>query len=300
MAEIAPHDSIADTAADSGADPAADTGPLTVAALYRFTALEDYTALRAPLLALCEAQGIRGTLLLAHEGINGTIAGPAEGIATVIAHLRTLPDCAEMDVKYASAATMPFGKMKVRLKREIVTMGVPEIDPVAGAGIRVEPQDWNALIADPDTIVIDTRNNYEVTIGSFARAIDPATTTFRDFPAWFDAQAESWTREGKSPRIAMFCTGGIRCEKATAYVRDRGFEDVHHLNGGILRYLEQVPAEQSLWQGGCFVFDDRVSVGHGLQPGDHVTCQACGWPVSADERDAHAARCNGTGEWRTQ
>ncbi|WP_336957760.1 rhodanese-related sulfurtransferase [Sphingobium aquiterrae] len=288
MADIAPQDHFEDSA------------PLTVAALYRFTALDDPAALHAPLLALCEGQGVRGTLLLAHEGLNGTIAGPGAGIDAVIAHLRTLPGCAAMEVKYATATTMPFGKMKVRLKREIVTMGVPDLDPVAGAGIRVEPEEWNALIADPDTVVIDTRNNYEIAIGSFANAVDPHTATFRNFPAWFDAQAERWAAQGRSPRIAMFCTGGIRCEKATAYVRDRGFEDVHHLNGGILRYLEQVPPERSLWQGDCFVFDDRVSVGHGLRQGDHAICQACGWPVAADNREAHAAQCAGTGAWRDQ
>jgi UPF0176 protein len=273
------------------ANAPADAGPFTVAALYGFAPMEDKAALRPPLLALCAALGVRGTLLLADEGVNGTIAGGEGGIAQVVAHLRGLPGLGGMDVKYATASEMPFGRMKVRLKREIVTMGVPGIDPNADAGIRVDPRDWNALIADPDTVVIDTRNDYEVATGSFAGAIDPRTAAFRDFPAWFDAQAEQWQAEGRSPRIAMFCTGGIRCEKATAYVRRRGFADVHHLEGGILRYLAHVPEEESLWRGDCFVFDARVAVGHGLAEGHYETCRACGWPVPAGRLAAH--RCRG-------
>ncbi len=236
--------------------------PLVVAALYQFTPFPDREAVREPLLALCLAQGIKGTLLVAHEGINGTIAGTEDGIAAVIAHIRALPGCADIAVKYSSAAAMPFGKMLVKLKKEIVTMGVPGVDPTALVGTYVEPKDWNALIADPDTIVIDTRNDYEFTLGHFDGAIDPGTPTFRDFPAWFRANREQL---GEKPRVAMYCTGGIRCEKSTAFLKAEGIDDVFHLKGGILKYLEDVPAEESLWRGGCFVFDERVSIGHGLQ-----------------------------------
>ncbi|MGP7796422.1 oxygen-dependent tRNA uridine(34) hydroxylase TrhO [Sphingomonas sp. CLY1604] len=254
---------------------------VTIAALYHFTRFADPDALRAPLLAMCEAEGVRGTLLLAAEGINGTIAGPAEGIAAVLAHIRALPGCAALEVKYAAAEAMPFHRTKVRLKREIVTMGEPGLDPT-DTGTYVEPADWNALIADPDTVLIDTRNDYEVGVGTFAGAIDPATQSFRDFPAWFRAHRETLLA-GKA-RVAMFCTGGIRCEKATAFLKAEGVEDVFHLKGGILRYLEEVPAERSAWQGECFVFDERVAVGHGLAEGTHGLCRACRMPVSPEDR----------------
>jgi UPF0176 protein len=239
------------------------SSPLTVAALYHFAALPDAAARRETLAALCGAEGLCGTLLLATEGINGTIAGSAAGIAKVIDHVRTWPGFASLEAKYSSAPERPFRRMKVRVKREIVTMGVPGIDPVHGQGRYVEPADWNALIRDPDTLLIDTRNSFEVAQGSFAGAIDPGTERFTQFPAWFDAQAEALRQSGK--KIAMFCTGGIRCEKATAYVRAQGFDEVYHLKGGILKYLEQVPAEQSLFSGGCFVFDERVALGQGLE-----------------------------------
>ncbi len=271
--------------------PAPPYEPFVVAALYRFADFADPPAMRAPLLALCEAEGVRGTLLLAPEGINGTIAGTAEGVAQVIAYVRTLPDCHELDVKYAQADTWPFGRMKVRVKREIVTMGQPDLDPARQAGTYVDPVDWNALIADPDTVVIDTRNAYEVAIGSFAGAIDPGTASFGAFPAWFDAFAADLAAQGRTPKVAMFCTGGIRCEKSTAYARSRGIEDVYHLRGGILRYLEDVPEADSLWQGDCFVFDERVAVGHGLRPGDHVLCRLCGAAVRPD--DGHACAPQG-------
>jgi UPF0176 protein len=190
-----------------------------VAALYRFAAFDDPAALRAPLLVLCADAGLRGTLLLASEGINGTVAGPAGGIARLIGHIRALPGCADLDVKYSRADTMPFGQMKVRVKPEIVTLGAGALDPAANAGIHVEPRDWNALIADPDTVLIDTRNAYEVGIGSFDGALDPDTRAFREFPAWIDALAEKLEADGRRPKIAMFCTGGIRCEKSTAYAR---------------------------------------------------------------------------------
>jgi len=258
-------------------------GALTVAALYQFTRLTDYAAIREPLEQECRAAGVRGTLLLAPEGVNGTIAGPQAGIDRVLAAIRALPGCAELDVKLSTAATMPFHRMKVRLKREIVTMGQPDIDPLASVGTYVDPQDWNALIADPDTIVIDTRNDYEVAVGTFAGAIDPQTASFRDFPAWFRSERERLLGTGRQPKVAMFCTGGIRCEKSTAFLKQEGVEDVFHLKGGILKYLETVPEEASLWQGECFVFDQRVTVGHGLAEGSYVLCHACRRPVSPQD-----------------
>jgi UPF0176 protein len=262
----------------------------TVAALYRFTRFHEPAALRAPLLALCEAQGIKGTLLLAREGINGTIAGSADGIAQVLAHIRSLPGCADLDVKYSTAETMPFGRLKVRVKREIVTMGEPGIDPLASVGTYVSAQDWNALISDPETIVIDTRNDYEVAVGTFPGAINPGTRSFRQFPAWFRREREHLL--AKPRKVAMFCTGGIRCEKSTAFLKAEGVEEVYHLQGGILRYLEDVPPEQSLWQGECFVFDERVALGHGLAEGEHSLCRACGRAVPSDESCAGCGKEN--------
>lgn len=260
------------------------SAPVRVAALYRFTRFADPAALRGPLLDACTINGIRGTLLLAPEGINGTIAGTPHGIDTVLAHIRALPDCADTDVKLSTASTMPFHRMKVRLKREIVTMGQPGIDPRHTVGTYVDPQDWNALIADPETIVIDTRNDYEVAVGTFERALDPKTASFREFPAWFRSERDRLLGEGKAPKVAMFCTGGIRCEKSTAFLRQEGVEEVFHLKGGILKYLETVPEEESLWRGECFVFDQRVSVGHGLAEGSYGLCHACRRPVSEDDR----------------
>ncbi len=257
--------------------------PVQVAALYCFTPLADFAERRSPLLDLCSAQGVRGTLLLAPEGINGTIAGSPAGIAAVLDHVRAIPGCADLDVKFSGAAAMPFHRMKVRLKREIVTMGVPGIDPLESVGTYVEPEDWNALISDPDTIVIDTRNDYEVATGTFERAIDPQTARFRDFPAWFRQERERLLGAGKPPRVAMFCTGGIRCEKSTAFLKQEGIDDVFHLRGGILKYLEVVPPEQSLWRGECFVFDQRVTVGHGLAPGTFALCHSCRRPVSEQD-----------------
>lgn len=261
--------------------------PVTVAALYRFAIIADCATLRDALDALCRAQGIKGTLLIAREGINGTIAGSAEGIARVVEFIRSQPDCADTDVKYSTASDMPFYRMKVRIKREIVTMGEPDIDPRTSVGTYVAPQDWNALISDPDTIVIDTRNDYEVAAGTFERAIDPKTGSFREFPEWFRRERERLLGEGRAPRVAMFCTGGIRCEKSTAFLKAEGVEEVYHLKGGILKYLEEVPEQESLWHGECFVFDERVTVGHGLVQGSHVLCRACRRPVST-EGQAHA------------
>lgn len=254
---------------------------IQVAALYRFARFRDPAALREPLLALCEAQGIKGTLLLAREGINGTIAGAPDAIDRVLAHIRAMPDCADLEVKFSTADTMPFHRLKVRLKREIVTMGLPDIDPLTGVGHYVRPAEWNALIEQPGTILIDTRNDYEVKVGTFAGAVDPETASFSDFSAWFEKHREEIAA---APRVAMFCTGGIRCEKATALLRAGGIDQVYHLQGGILKYLEDVPAEASRWQGECFVFDERVAVGHGLTPGTHGLCRACRMPVSPADR----------------
>lgn len=252
----------------------------TVAALYHFTVFDDPAALRGSLLALCEARGVRGTLLLANEGINGTIAGTRGGIDAVLAHIRALPGCSDLEWKESTAAEMPFGRMKVRLKKEIVTMGVPGTDPRSIVGTYVEPADWNALISAPDVAVIDTRNDYEVAIGSFEGAVDPETETFRDFPGWWAANKDRFHNK----RIAMFCTGGIRCEKSTAFLKAQGVEEVFHLKGGILRYLEETPEADSLWTGECFVFDERVSVGHGLKQGPHVLCRACRRPLTPEDR----------------
>jgi UPF0176 protein len=253
---------------------------ITVAALYQFTAFPDPAALRGPLLSLCEAEGVKGTLLLAGEGINGTIAGTRGGIDAVLAHIRALPGCAGLEWKESSAEAMPFGRMKVRLKREIVTMGVPGTDPRAIVGTYVEPADWNDLISAPDVAVIDTRNDYEVAIGTFRGAVDPETESFRDFPAWWAANKDRFHNK----RIAMFCTGGIRCEKSTAFLKAQGVDEVYHLKGGILKYLEEVPARESLWDGGCFVFDERVAVGHGLEVLPHELCRACRRPILPEDR----------------
>ena len=254
---------------------------IRVCALYRFTPFDDPAALREPLLQACEGAGVRGTLLLAHEGINGTIAGPDAGVEAVLAHIRALPGCAVLEVKDSQADAMPFHRTKVRVKAEIVTMGEPAIDPL-DAGHYVEPADWNALIADPRTVLIDTRNDYEVAVGTFAGAVDPETRTFREFPAWFRDHRDDLLA-GKT-QVAMFCTGGIRCEKATAFLKAEGVDDVFHLKGGILKYLEEVPAADSSWSGECFVFDERVAVGHGLAPGTHGLCRACRMPVSEADR----------------
>ncbi len=251
----------------------------TIAALYHFTRFEDPDALRAPLAQLCADEGITGILLLAPEGINGTIAGSRASVDAVLAHLRGVPGCAGLIHKESTAAEQPFGRLRVRVKAEIVTMGQPDVDPLRGTGRYVEPKDWNALITAPDVAVIDTRNDYEVAIGTFQGAVDPKTDSFRDFPAWWAANKGRF--EGK--RIAMFCTGGIRCEKSTNFLLGQGAEEVYHLKGGILKYLEEVPEDQSTWEGDCFVFDGRVSVGHGLRPGPHRLCHACRRPILPED-----------------
>ena len=251
------------------------------AAFYRFVVLDDTEQLRPQLLAQCQAQQVKGNVLLAHEGINGTIAGPEAGVRAVLAWLRADPRLAALVHKEAWATEDPFYRMKVSLKREIVTLGVPDVHAATQAGTYVSPQDWNQLIDDPDVAVVDVRNDYEVAIGTFQGAIDPLTRSFSEFPQWVERN-EALLR-GKS-KVAMFCTGGIRCEKSTAYLRQLGFENVYHLEGGILKYLETVAPEDSRWQGDCFVFDERVSVGHGLQPGDHQLCRSCRRPLDAADR----------------
>jgi UPF0176 protein len=260
--------------------------PIIVAALYKFMALPDFEALRYPVLDACEIVGVCGTLLLAPEGINGTISGSRAGIDAALEGLKALLKCTDLDHKESYAIEPPFYRMKVKLKKEIVTMGVPDIDPTKTVGTYVQPEDWNALISDPDVIVIDTRNDYEVGIGTFQGAIDPKTETFRDFPTWFSAQPELQPDALAGKKVAMFCTGGIRCEKATAFVKQQGISDVFHLKGGILKYLEKVPAEQSLWQGECFVFDQRVSVKQDLELGSYQVCHACRQPVDPEAMES--------------
>ena len=253
---------------------------LHVAALFKFVALPDYEALQQPLLACCKENDVMGTILLASEGINGTIAGPPEGIRRVLDFLRSDERLADLEHTESRAEEPPFYRMKVRLKREIVTMGVPEVDPTATAGTYVKPADWNDLISDPDVVLIDARNDYEVAIGTFRGAINPKTKSFRELPDWL---REQFAGRDKT-KVAMFCTGGIRCEKATAFLRSEGFEDVYHLQGGILKYLETVPEKESLWEGECFVFDQRVAVKHGLKRGSYDQCFACRMPISEGEK----------------
>ena len=258
------------------------------AALYKFVDLPDFALMQAPLLACCVENGVKGTLLLAPEGINGTISGPADGVHAVLAWLRGDPRLAALEHKEAWAGQMPFYRMKVRLKKEIVTMGVPGVNPALMAGQYVKPADWNALLQDPEVVLIDTRNDYEVCIGTFEGAINPATQSFSELPAWVEREmlegGKLFAIEGKKPKVAMFCTGGIRCEKSTALMRSKGFEDVFHLEGGILKYLETIPQIQSRWQGECFVFDERVSVQHGLQVGEHSLCRSCRKPLNEAQR----------------
>lgn len=256
------------------------TGRVLVAALYKFVALPDFRTLQAPLQACCDQQGVKGTLLLAVEGINGTLAGTPEGIHAVLARLRSDARMADLVHKESFAQTMPFHRMKVRLKREIVTLGVAGIDPARMAGTYVQPEHWNQLISDPEVVVVDTRNDYEVAIGSFKGAINPNIKSFRELPEWIRAQRAL----ARKPKVAMFCTGGIRCEKSTAFMRAEGFDEVYHLQGGILKYLETVPEADSLWQGDCFVFDERVAVGQGLRLSDYELCRACRQPISPADR----------------
>jgi UPF0176 protein len=249
------------------------------AALYKFVSLPNYQALQAPILAACQEHRIKGTLLLAQEGINGTIAGAPEDIRALLAYLRSYPEFSNLEHKESYADKHPFYRMKVKLKKEIVTMGVTGIDPNLVVGTYVKPEDWNALISDPDVVLLDTRNDYEVHIGTFKGAVDPKTTTFREFPEYVAQNLD----KTKHKKVAMFCTGGIRCEKASSFMKQQGFEEVYHLQGGILKYLETVPKEQSMWEGECFVFDQRVAVKHGLEVGEYDQCYACRMPLSPEE-----------------
>lgn len=258
----------------------------TIAAFYKFTPLPDYEARQPTLSEALKTAGVFGTVLLASEGVNGTIAGPESAIKSALMHLRALPGCSDLEAKFSESDEQPFMRLKVRLKREIVTMGVPETDPRSIVGTYIAPEAWNELITDPETVLIDTRNDYEVAIGTFEGAIDPSTKTFREFPEWFRNFRENLEAEGKSPKVAMFCTGGIRCEKATSFLKSEGIDDVFHLQGGILKYLETVPEHDSKWNGECFVFDERVSVRHDLSPGSYDMCHACKHPVSDEDMRA--------------
>ena len=260
----------------------------TVAAFYKFVALPDFESRQPALAETLSATGVKGTVLLASEGVNGTIAGTEDAVETALAALRALPGCETLEAKFSETGEMPFLRLKVRLKREIVSMGVPGTDPNSLVGTYVAPEAWNALISDPDTVLIDTRNDYEVAIGTFEGAIDPNTKTFREFPDWFRDFRAKLEAEGRTPKVAMFCTGGIRCEKATSFVKSEGIDEVFHLQGGILKYLETVPESDTKWQGECFVFDERVSVRHDLTPGSYDMCHACKRPLSEADM-AHAA-----------
>lgn len=257
---------------------------LTVAALYQFAPLSDYKEVQAPLQMICDEHGVKGILLLAEEGINGTIAGTREGIDAVVGYIRSHPLLNNLEYKESFAAHPPFRRMKVRLKKEIVTLGIPEISPTKKVGTYVEASEWNDLMQDPDVIVIDTRNDYEYQMGSFHGALNPETKSFSEFPKFVQENCDV-TRHKK---IAMFCTGGIRCEKASSYMLEQGFEEVYHLKGGILKYLETVPEDASLWDGECFVFDERIGVKHGLEIGEYESCRSCRFPVSP--ADKHSAK----------
>lgn len=253
-----------------------------VAAFYKFVSLPDFAQKQHPLLSYCQAQGVKGTILLAAEGINGTIAASPQGINLVLAFLRADDRLADLEPKLSYTDAPPFERMKVRLKPEIVTIGVPEVDPSQQVGIYVSPKDWNALICDPEVTVIDTRNNYEVNIGTFKKAQNPQTNFFRQFPDYVNAHLDP----SKHKKVALFCTGGIRCEKASAYMLAQGFPEVYHLQGGILKYLESVPVAESLWQGECFVFDERIAVIHNLAQGTYDLCLSCGSPISQEDKAA--------------
>ena len=256
-----------------------DSETLLVASFYRFVRLEDPARLQASIQVCCEANDVRGIVLLATEGINSTIAGSPEGVHEVLDHLRAQQQFADLSWKESTARMQPFRTLRVRIKREIVSMGVDGIDPIRSVGTYVSPKDWNDLINDPDVLLIDARNDYEVKIGSFRGATNPDIASFRELPEWLSQCIDV----GAQPKVAMFCTGGIRCEKSTALLKEAGLTDVYHLEGGILKYLEEVPESESLWQGDCFVFDERVSIGHGLALGDHVLCRACRHPLGIEE-----------------
>jgi len=260
-----------------------NSAAFTVAALYHFAKIEDPTDKKEPLLELCRDKKILGTLILAEEGFNGTICGPNDGIKAVLAHLHSLPGIDNVEVKYSYSDSQTFNRMKIKIKDEIVTMGKPYIDSNANAGTYVDPAEWNEIIKRDDVLVIDTRNSFEFGVGRFKDAVDPVTQTFREFPDWADLLASG---PEKPKALAMYCTGGIRCEKATVYMKDIGFDEVYHLKGGILKYLEEIPEEESLWEDECFVFDHRVSLKHGLVEGDYMLCYGCQNPISPADRES--------------
>ncbi|PIW60148.1 rhodanese-related sulfurtransferase [Shewanella sp. CG12_big_fil_rev_8_21_14_0_65_47_15] len=257
---------------------------VVVCALYKFVALPQFETIREPLLTMMERAEIKGTLLLASEGINGTVAGSQASIEALLAWLNSQSGLDNIVYKLSFDDEMPFYRTKVKLKKEIVTMGVEGIDPLKVVGTYVKPQDWNALISDPEVILVDTRNDYEVQIGTFKNAINPVTETFREFPEYVKQNLDP----AKHKKVAMFCTGGIRCEKSTAYLKEQGFEEVYHLEGGILKYLEEVKQEESLWEGECFVFDNRVAVDHDLKKGQYDQCNACRMPITEAEKQSTA------------
>jgi UPF0176 protein len=254
--------------------------PIVVCALYKFVKLEDFQTLRQPLHDVLEVNQVRGTLLLAQEGINGTIAGSRAAIDNVLNWLRIDPRLSDLDYKESLTGSLPFNRTKVKLKKEIVTMGVEGIDPKRVVGTYVSPADWNKLISDPDVILVDTRNDYEYQVGTFKNAINPNTESFREFPGYVRENLHP----DKHKKIAMFCTGGIRCEKSTAFLKEQGFNEVYHLKGGILKYLEEVPAHETLWEGECFVFDDRITVNHHLEKGNYSQCNACRLPITKADK----------------
>ncbi len=271
------------------------TAPVVITALYKFVALPDYQALREPLLQACLDAGIKGTLLLASEGVNGTIAGTQEATNQILAYLQSDPRLKDLSYKQSFDENMPFYRTKVKLKKEIVTMGVEGIDPQQVVGTYVAPKDWNQLISDPDVLLIDTRNDYEYELGTFKGAVNPNTASFREFPEYVNNNLDPNVHK----KVAMFCTGGIRCEKSTALLKEQGFEEVYHLHGGILQYLEDVPSDKSLWNGECFVFDNRVSVDHDLQPGTYDLCHGCREPITQADKASplylegvHCPRCH--------
>ncbi|MGL5944077.1 MAG: rhodanese-related sulfurtransferase [Waterburya sp.] len=253
-----------------------------IVTFYKFVTLSELETKKAEILALCRKNEIQGTIILAKEGINGTIAGKDGAIATVLAHLRTIPGLADLEHKKSTFQKSPFVRLKVKIKSEIVTLGMPEVNPTQQVGTYVAPQDWNQVISNPEVVLIDTRNDYEVEIGSFQGAKNPKTESFREFPEYVAQNLDPT----KHPKVAMFCTGGIRCEKASSYLLSQGFKEVYHLKGGILKYLENVSSEDSMWEGECFVFDERVAVKEGLESGSYELCYACGHPISQTEQQS--------------
>ena len=258
-----------------------DSNKILVATFYKFFKVDDLVALQDQLYSICNKNNVMGTILIANEGVNGTISSKPREIEKTLISIQKDDRFSEIEIKYSSTNKQPFHKMRVRLKKEIVTIGLPEINPNKTVGTYVKPEQWNDIISDPDVILIDTRNKFEIKIGSFKNALDPRTTSFRDFPEWVKKFKQDKTNTNK--KIAMYCTGGIRCEKASSLMKEEGFNEVYHLQGGILKYLEQVEKEKSLWEGECFVFDDRVCLTENLEVGSYKMCFACRMPITEDE-----------------